>query len=163
VSAVDDDDFGFVRRPAAVFVTDFDADGCSDLVRTGWRRGEGGLHWSAGRCNGDALGSFETFASGRVHDRARISAALGAALDGAPGTEVVLVDESLDRIVIHSVANGAQGVSCAVGDGPRAVAAADFDGDTDVDLAVANQRSRDVSILLGDGTGGCGTSSRIVP
>jgi hypothetical protein len=38
-------------------------------------------------------------------------------------------------------------------DGPRSVASADFNGDTHADLAVANDGSNDVSVLLGAGDG----------
>jgi hypothetical protein len=38
-------------------------------------------------------------------------------------------------------------------DGPRSVASADFNGDTHADLAVANDSSNDVSVLLGAGDG----------
>jgi type II secretory pathway component GspD/PulD (secretin) len=44
----------------------------------------------------------------------------------------------------------------AVGDSPAGLVAGDFDGDNDLDLAVANQSSNTVSILLGDGLGGFG-------
>jgi FG-GAP repeat protein len=41
----------------------------------------------------------------------------------------------------------------AVGAGPRSVAMGDFNGDGKLDLAVANQNSNDVSVLLGNGDG----------
>jgi hypothetical protein len=40
---------------------------------------------------------------------------------------------------------------------PGSVAIADFNGDTFFDLALANQNSNDVSVLLGDGTGSFGS------
>ncbi len=40
------------------------------------------------------------------------------------------------------------GVTYGTGDGPRTVAIGDLDGDLDLDLAVANQLSDDVSVLL---------------
>ncbi len=42
----------------------------------------------------------------------------------------------------------------SVGDVPRAAAAGDFDGDGDLDLAVANSAGNSVSLLRGDGLGG---------
>jgi Flp pilus assembly secretin CpaC len=42
------------------------------------------------------------------------------------------------------------------GTGPAGLAAGDFDGDDDVDLAAANQTENTVSILLGDGQGSFG-------
>ena len=41
-----------------------------------------------------------------------------------------------------------------VGNGPRSVATADFNGDSRLDLAVANSQSDNVTILLGNGLGG---------
>src|SRR5262245_56287098 len=41
----------------------------------------------------------------------------------------------------------------AAGTAPGAVVAANLNGDSNLDLAVANQNSSDVTILLGDGTG----------
>ena len=45
------------------------------------------------------------------------------------------------------------------GDDPAGVVTADFDGDGDLDAAVANQSDNTVSILLGDGLGGLGGRS----
>jgi subtilisin-like proprotein convertase family protein len=48
-----------------------------------------------------------------------------------------------------------------VGTNPTNMAFADFNNDTNLDLAVTNQVSSDVSILLGDGAGNFGTQSLI--
>jgi hypothetical protein len=50
-------------------------------------------------------------------------------------------------------------VDCS--DVPFAIAAGDFDGDGDADVATANQFSADVSILLGDGTGRLSASTAL--
>ncbi len=47
----------------------------------------------------------------------------------------------------------------AVGDNPRSIALRDFNGDTTLDLAVANAASANVSVLLGDGAGQFGSTS----
>ena len=47
----------------------------------------------------------------------------------------------------------------AVGSSPCSVAVGDFNGDTFLDLAVANCVSSNVSILLGNGTGSFGTAT----
>ena len=56
--------------------------------------------------------------------------------------------------------NGAGGFSPAAGSpftagtGPTSVTIADFNGNGKLDVAVANSSSNDVTLLLGDGTGG---------
>jgi predicted NUDIX family NTP pyrophosphohydrolase len=49
--------------------------------------------------------------------------------------------------------------SFPVGDDPGSVAVGDFDGDSDPDVAVANQSSDNVSVLLGGPGGGFGTAT----
>jgi hypothetical protein len=63
------------------------------------------------------------------------------------GKVAILLGDGLGRFA-------AAGSPVAGGDGPCAVAVADFDHDGNTDFAVANSSSRDVSVLLGDGTGG---------
>jgi photosystem II stability/assembly factor-like uncharacterized protein len=62
---------------------------------------------------------------------------------------------ALTQIVTNSAACGAllPAVTYAVATGPRAVVAADFNGDGKLDLAAANQFSGDVSVLIGNGDG----------
>ncbi len=51
----------------------------------------------------------------------------------------------------------------SVGAGPTNVAVADFNNDTEDDFAVTNQISNDVSILLGDGSGGFAPQPPLTP
>ena len=46
-----------------------------------------------------------------------------------------------------------------MGTRPSSIAVGDFNGDTFLDLAVANVGSNNVSILLGNGTGSFGTAT----
>jgi len=50
----------------------------------------------------------------------------------------------------------AAGSPVAAGDGPFALATADLNGDRTVDLAVANNRSNNLTVHLGNGAGGFG-------
>jgi len=50
--------------------------------------------------------------------------------------------------------NPAAGSPIAVGDGPSGVAATDVNADGKTDLVVADERSNDVRVLMGDGAGG---------
>jgi hypothetical protein len=47
----------------------------------------------------------------------------------------------------------------SVGNNPKSVTAADFNGDGKIDLATANFNSKDISILLGTGTGSFGVAT----
>jgi hypothetical protein len=53
------------------------------------------------------------------------------------------------------------GSTLAAGDGPHSIAATDLNGDRNVDLAVANEGSDDISIRLGDGAGGFGAPTSV--
>ncbi|MDF2753960.1 MAG: hypothetical protein K0S82_2343, partial [Gaiellaceae bacterium] len=59
--------------------------------------------------------------------------------------------------------NPAAGSPIAVGDGPSGVAATDVNADGKTDLVVADERSNEVRVLIGDGAGGFapGHSSRV--
>lgn len=73
---------------------------------------------------------------------------------------VVLVAGSLLAALVASPAIALTTVSFGpaanvpTGDGPAAVAVGDFNGDGNADLAVANQLSNTVSVLLGSAGGG---------
>lgn len=83
-----------------------------------------------------------------------LTVACGAAL---PGRKRLALVTLLLVFLVSNPANAAVGfqpaVSYAVGTGPVAVQAADFNGDGTPDLAVANSGSGDLSILLGNGDG----------
>src|SRR5262245_29695172 len=58
-----------------------------------------------------------------------------------------LEDRALPAVAFHPA------VPYGAGDGPFSVAVGDFNGDTKRDLAVANENSDNVSVLLGNGDG----------
>src|SRR5688572_27522957 len=64
----------------------------------------------------------------------------------------------LETLELRRLLSFAPAVSYAVGTNPQAVAAADFNGDGKLDLVTANAGSNDVSVRLGNGTGGFGAA-----
>ncbi len=54
-----------------------------------------------------------------------------------------------------------QGGSTTVGNGPMSMSSGDLDGDDIADVVVVNERGRDLSVYLGDGTGGLGEERRV--
>ena len=77
--------------------------------------------------------------------------------DGRPDLAVANQDSNDVTVLIGDGAGGfsaAPGSPVEVGRAPSSVVAADLNGDGRPDLAVANDTSKDVSVLLGDGAGG---------
>ena len=54
----------------------------------------------------------------------------------------------------HGHFHPAPGAACATGPGPNDIATGDFNGDGNLDLAIANTGTPNLTILLGDGKGG---------
>ena len=95
-----------------------------------------------------------------------------ADLDGVNGPDVVIADTSNAAVILLNNGNGTFGTATAsstvcvtAGSGAFGVAAADFNGDSKPDLAVANSIDGTVSILLNSGsvTAGSGCSTTIIP
>ena len=60
---------------------------------------------------------------------------------------------ALERLEDRTVPSFVAPLSYEAGRFPRSVAVGDFDGDGELDFAVANEGSADVSVLLGNGDG----------
>jgi VCBS repeat protein len=81
--------------------------------------------------------------------------------DGKRDFAVANLDSDNITILLGNGSGGfgaAPGSPVAAGDGPVGVEAADLNGDGKADLAVANGRSENLTVLLGDGTGGFGAA-----
>ena len=79
-------------------------------------------------------------------------------LDGDADVDLAVTNQNDDEVTIlknTGTGNFVQPASSpeAAGDGPFGVSAADFDGDTDLDLAVSNSFSSNVTILRNNGAG----------
>jgi WD40 repeat protein len=81
-----------------------------------------------------------------------------ADFDGINGPDAAVCNSADDEVTIllnDGEGNGTfeLGVDVAVGDFPSDIAAGDFDGDDDIDLAVANRDDNTVKLMTNDGTG----------
>ncbi len=74
--------------------------------------------------------------------------------DGAPDIAVVSVDRNVVRLYLAGHPSGylRPAITLPVGEGPRSVAARDFNQDGETDLAVLNYHSNEVSMILGMGS-----------
>jgi len=71
--------------------------------------------------------------------------------NGGPGSVSVFLGDGTGKFA------AATGGPLAVGQGPRGMVLADFNGDGKLDFATANNTDNSVSVRLGDGTGGFGS------
>jgi len=81
-----------------------------------------------------------------------------ADFDGINGPDAAVCNSADDTVTIllnDGEGNGTfePGVDVTVGEFPSDIAAGDFDGDDDIDLAVTNKNDNNVQILTNDGTG----------
>src|SRR5436305_601039 len=80
-----------------------------------------------------------------------LSVRLAAAIAATAGLMIVAAPASAAQPVSFTPAPGSP---FAVGTTPFGITSADFNGDEKPDLAVANAGSNDVTVLLGNGSGG---------
>jgi carbonic anhydrase/acetyltransferase-like protein (isoleucine patch superfamily) len=154
--------FSGTWNPRFVAAGDFDLDGILDIVATSTSDLPGGVRDEGSLSIVRGIGTGGFAAPVYVHAGAHPAAVAAADLDG---------DGRLDLVVANAggtLADREGGVSVLLGRAggafesavqydahwtPSAIAIADFNGDGDLDVVVANAASHDVSVLLGKGDG----------
>jgi hypothetical protein len=140
-------------HPRAAVLADFDASGNDDLLVAGEGSGTVTL------LPGDGLGAFGTpvtlFSDAGADPYRLVTGQFNETTDSF--LDVAFVTRAGGEMTLllgDGIGGVTPGGSVAVGSLPEAIVAADFDGDTLVDLIVANWGSSDLTFLTGDGLGG---------
>jgi hypothetical protein len=141
--------------PQGVVLADLDGDGDRDLATAN------GSNSSVTVLRNNGVANFAPFGSSPEAAGAFPTAITAADIDGDTDPDLLVADQLDDAVYVfrnNGNANFAQPASSPepAGDIPAHVAAADLDGDTDIDLAVANAidvADGDVTILLNGGRG----------
>jgi FG-GAP-like repeat len=149
--------FAAGSQPFSVAVADFNSDSKSDLVVANFNSDNVSL------LLGDGLGGFSAPTNFGMGD-GPFSIAIGDFnADSKP--DIATANENSDNISVR-LGNGTGGfggattIAIGVGSAPQGIAVGDFNNDSNADLAVANlsfNSSDNVTVLLGDGSGGFGT------
>ncbi|MDA0180221.1 VCBS repeat-containing protein [Solirubrobacter phytolaccae] len=142
-----------VAKAGAIAAADFNADGLLDLVAS--RYDADGLTVLLQQVNGSFVAEGNAPSTGL---RPRYIAVGDFNGDTRPDVAVSnVVGDSLTVLLRRPVGqagfDAAPGSPIAVGDGPVALVARDFTGDTRLDLAVVNSNNDNVSVLVGQGNG----------
>ncbi len=160
-------DYITADEPRSLIGADFDADNDIDLVTVNNNDNTLSIFFN----NGD--GTFQPRAD-RTTEYSPICGASGD-LDGDGDVDLVIgntgdnivIGEKIYRSTVSIMLNKGDGtfkerVDYIVGKKPIEVVVADFDGDTDLDLATSNEAHRNISVLLNNGKGEFG-AQKIYP
>jgi hypothetical protein len=143
--------------PRSVAVGDFNGDGHPDLAVASVENAS--VSGSVSVLLGDGSGGFSNasgspFAVGRYPESVAVGDFNG---DGHPDLAVANTYDYTVSVLLGDGSGGfnpASGSPFAVGSLPDSIAIGDFNGDGHPDLATANRNENNVSVLLGDGSGG---------
>jgi hypothetical protein len=151
-------DFAVGRGPESVAVGDFNRDGNPDLATAN----TGDYSNNVSVLLSDGSGGFGTATNFGAGSGSTSVAVGDFNRDSNPDLAVANQDSSSNNVSVL-LGNGSGGFGSAtnfpVGNRPFSVAVSDFNGDSNLDLAVANFDSNNVSVLLGDGNGGFGAAA----
>lgn len=139
--------------PGSIATADFDADGDLDLVTANF------LSDDVSILLGDGAGGFSESAFSPVEAGTGPDSVTSSDIDGDGAADLIVANSVSDDVSVL-LGDGlgafaeAAGNPIAIGGWASQALAADLDGDTNIDLVIANRDDDSVSILLGDGTGG---------
>jgi hypothetical protein len=147
-------------QPQTLDIADVTGDGRPDVLLGG---ADGALHifeWTQLFGGGKAAALRPATPAVRLKLASVPADSLVADVSGDGQADYMYCDAASDTLAVMFGADFATSASYATGQGPRALATGDFDGDTRPDVAVANTTASSVSVYLNDG-GGAFTAAEV--
>jgi subtilisin family serine protease len=136
-------------NPRALAAADWDADGALDIATANHDARNISILW------GDGLGGFGGATSVQLDDQRKPERLTAADLDCDGAVDLIVTSQELTNTLSVLLGRGdrtfRRPVDYPVGLNAMGVVAADLDGDTDADLAVAERGAATVSVLLNRG------------